>query len=72
MWKMTCLSVITGYLLAGCHAKYVDYATELQEKYTVDANFCQRYVETDRGLLTSCMSRRGWSLSGESRRGVLP
>jgi hypothetical protein len=66
MWKMMCISVIAGYLLAGCTTKYANYATEMQEKYTADANFCQGYG----GSFTGCMSRRGWSQSGESQRGV--
>ena len=72
MRKMIYLSVIAGCLLASCSTKYVNYAAELREKYTEDAISCQKYVGTDKGLFTRCMSRYGWSQSEELSKGERP
>jgi hypothetical protein len=70
MWKIVYISVMTGYLLAGCTTKYGDYANETADKYSADAKFCQGYVGKDTGLFSQCMDRRGWSQSSESQKGV--
>ena len=61
MWKIAYISVIAGCLLASCTPKYEHYATDLQEKYTADARFCQESGGFQHETFTQCMSRRGWS-----------
>jgi len=72
MRKITYISVITGFLLAGCNTNYWTHPAQWREKYTEATAICGGYVGTDNQLFPRCMSSRGWSQSDELMGGNIP
>jgi hypothetical protein len=72
MRKITYISVIAVFLLAGCDTNYWIHPTQWREKYTETTALCQGYVWTDNQLFPRCMLIHGWSQSDELLGSNLP